>query len=202
MENTIEEFEDALSFCDLSDLCDIEIEPRNEIPGSPSNQEDFFEFSTSETKSTIVDDNIIFCGKLISCRTEDYPRNPPLPSSITSSSSSPSLLSKNKINTSSSFSRHSSRSGTSRCPSANSRKHKVMIGLAKIPTKMELSDLRERQNRRTPPPVLPVVDSGVSDSGKSHWGLFRLFRSRSRDITSILPKTSFGCISLARPCID
>ncbi|KAJ9175575.1 hypothetical protein P3X46_014118 [Hevea brasiliensis] len=198
MENTIEEFEDALSLCDLSDLCDHETEPSNEIPSSPSSQ-DFFEFiSTSETNST-VDDNIIFCGKVISCRTEDDQRNPPFKSSTSS------LLTKN--NASNSSSKHSSKSGTFRCPSANSRKHKVMIGLARIPSKMELSDLRERQNRRIPSPMIPAVSSGEASgvsngvsSGKSHWRLLRLFRFRSHDVASMLPKTS--CISLARPCID
>ncbi|OAY38812.1 hypothetical protein MANES_10G044000v8 [Manihot esculenta] len=194
MENPIEEFQDALSLCDLSDLCDREIQPINEIPGSPSTQEEFFEFSTSETHSTMVDDNIIFCGKVISCRIENDLRNP--------SSSSPLLPNKNKLSTSTSTSKNSSKSGTFRIPSVNSRKQKVMIGLAKIPSKMELSDLRERQNRRTPSTMSPAVGSGVADSRKSGWGLIRLFRVRSHAISSTLPKTSVGCISLARPCID
>ncbi|OAY38813.1 hypothetical protein MANES_10G044100v8 [Manihot esculenta] len=202
MENPIEEFEDALSLCDLSDLCDHEIDPSNEILGSPSTHEDFFEFSTSETHSTMVDDNIIFCGKVISCKTElNDLRNPPFPSS-TSPSSSSLLPKKNKLSTSNSSSKNSSKSGTFRIPSVNSRKQKVMIGLAKIPAKMELSDLRERQNRRPPSTMSPGLGSVVADSGKSSWGLIRLFRVRSPGISSMLPKNSFGCISLARPCID
>ncbi|OAY38810.1 hypothetical protein MANES_10G043800v8 [Manihot esculenta] len=195
-----EEFEDAPSLCDLSDLCDHEIDPSNEILGSPSTQEDFFEFTITETNSKMADDNIIFCGKVISSRTEDNPRNPP----FSSSSSSSLILNKNKQSIANSFSKHSSKVGTFRSPSTNSRKQKVMIGLAPNPTKMEINDLRERQNGQTPSTMSPAVGSGVADSGKSGWGLIRLFRARSHGITisSMLPKTSVGCVSLAMPCID
>jgi hypothetical protein len=41
--------------------------------------------------------------------------------------------------------------------SSNSRKHKVLIGFAKIPTKIELSDIKKRQSRQAPTPMIPAT---------------------------------------------
>jgi hypothetical protein len=41
--------------------------------------------------------------------------------------------------------------------SSNSRKHKVLIGFAKIPTKIELSDIKKRQSRQAPAPMIPAT---------------------------------------------
>ncbi|KAL3579298.1 hypothetical protein D5086_020802 [Populus alba] len=41
--------------------------------------------------------------------------------------------------------------------SNSSRKHKVLIGLAKIPTKMDLGDIKKRQSRQAPAPMIPAA---------------------------------------------
>ncbi|EEF32685.1 conserved hypothetical protein [Ricinus communis] len=205
--NSIEEFEDALSLCDFA-LCDQE--SSIEHPDSPSSQEeDFFEFSTSSTSSVSnsTADNIIFCGKIISCKTEnddnDQRYNNPL---CFSSSPSLRMVNRNKIT-----SKNSSSKPALPPParSSSSKKHKVIIGLTRIPSKMELSDLRERQNRKlqTPPPMFPAVvgseAAAVSGGGSSkrsrNWSLLR----RAQYMVSTLTRSSsFGGLRLARPCID
>ena len=78
-----------------------------------------------------------------------------------------------------------------------SRKHNVLIGvLTKFPPRMELSEMRKRQSRRAPVPMLsaayggdqPVV-AGSESRGRGHWGLLR-FRS---NLVSALARVSFGC---------
>ncbi|KDP32551.1 hypothetical protein JCGZ_14763 [Jatropha curcas] len=204
MENsTINEgFEDALSFCDLSfEDEETEINKNNvgfDRQNSLSDRE-FFEFSTSSSLSSsdsnsVMSDNIIFCGKIISSKTDQGQ------DSLASSA-------KNKLPV-------PPPARSLRCPSTSgsSRKQKVMIGLAKIPSKMDLSDLRERQNRRTPPPMFPastVVGGGESvdvigngSRRKSNWSLLRSFRFKTNGFGSLLPKPCFGSILLARTCID
>ncbi|EEF32679.1 conserved hypothetical protein [Ricinus communis] len=195
--NTIEEFEDALSLCDFA-LCDQE--SSIEQPNSPSRQgEDFFEFFTSSTSSepnsTAENDD------------DDQRYNNPL---LSPSSSSPGLLNQNKTSANKSSSKPALPPVQTR--SSSSKKHKVIIGLTKIPSKMELSDLRERQNRKqTSSPMFPkkvddeaLAVSGKRSNGKSHnWGLLRPFRCRAQDVTSMLTKSSsLGCLRLARPCLD
>ncbi|WCJ19368.1 hypothetical protein M5689_001663 [Euphorbia peplus] len=190
-ENNIdEEFEDALSFCDLS------FSDQSDFSGelTSSSAEDFFEFSTSSspTHQNSVADSIIFCGKRISSKSDNH---------LTKNTSTK----KQPINYSGKNLRSQSTSG---------RKQKVMIGLAKMPSKMELSDLRERQNRKSvPPPMFPAtVKSGEisvasgNGSGKKNrsWGLLRPFRCRAQDLASTMASnsSSFGCLRLARPWFD
>ncbi|TXG49574.1 hypothetical protein EZV62_025449 [Acer yangbiense] len=82
---------------------------------------------------------------------------------------------------------------------SDSRKHKVLFGLAKIPTKMELSDIKKRQSKRNPAPVVPgetsVVDGG-GVGGKRHGSVLVVpFKQCGVHIASVLAKASFGCVS-------
>ncbi|XP_065871609.1 uncharacterized protein [Euphorbia lathyris] len=202
MEITIdEEFEDALSFCDLP-LFDQRIESDFSTDDylSSSSTQDFFEFSTSSSPShpNSAADSIIFCGKRISPKsqvTADY------------------YLTKNGSNKKTAIN-YSAASSLPQRAKNGSRKQKVMIGLAKIPSKMELSDLRERQIRRStiPPPMFPTVVKGgelsvVSGKGSGRksrsWGLLRPFRCGAQDLASTMARSSsISCLRLARPWFD
>ncbi|WCJ19367.1 hypothetical protein M5689_001662 [Euphorbia peplus] len=192
--NTIdEEFEDALSFCDLP-LSDQSIE--SDFSGglaSSSPLDNLFEFSTcssSPSHHNSVADSIIFCGKRISTKPDYH---------LTNNGS----IKKPALNYSGKNLRSQSTSG---------RKQKVMIGLAKMPSKMELSDLRERQNRKIsmplPPPAVKgggsAVVSGKGSGGKSRrWGLLRPFRCGAQSLASTMARSSsFGSLRLARPLFD
>ncbi|WCJ19370.1 hypothetical protein M5689_001664 [Euphorbia peplus] len=154
---------------------------------SPTNNSEFFDFpssknmfefstSSSQSDSMTHDDSIIFCGKVISTKTEaaDFQN----PKDFYNSST------KRPISSSPSYVAHSPVAQSFR--SNSSRKHKVMIGLARIPSTIDLADLKERQSRRAPPPMFPAGVScgeemaviGGNESGRktNRWGLFRPFR--------------------------
>ncbi|KAK3232379.1 hypothetical protein Dsin_004260 [Dipteronia sinensis] len=78
---------------------------------------------------------------------------------------------------------------------SDSRKHKVLFGLAKIPTKMELSDIKKRQSKRNPAPVVPG-ETAVGGGGKRHSSVLVVpFKQCGVHIASVLAKASFGCVS-------
>ncbi|KAK2633921.1 hypothetical protein Ddye_028713 [Dipteronia dyeriana] len=79
---------------------------------------------------------------------------------------------------------------------SDSRKHKVLFGLAKIPTKMELSDIKKRQSKRNPAPVVP---GETAVGGKGNGSVLVVpFKQCGVHIASVLAKASFGCVSVSR----
>ncbi|KAL5800213.1 hypothetical protein ACOSQ4_033097 [Xanthoceras sorbifolium] len=92
--------------------------------------------------------------------------------------------------------------------SSDSRKHKVLFGLAKIPSKMELSDIKKRQSSRKPAPIIPVVhgettvvSSGVGCGGgrRQRSVLVVPLKQCGVHLANVLAqaKASFGCVSRA-----
>ncbi|KAM6577208.1 hypothetical protein CsatB_029045 [Cannabis sativa] len=78
------------------------------------------------------------------------------------------------------------------------RKHnKVIMGLVRFQAapKMELSEMRRRQSRRSPVPMFPVENGSgePTGTGGSHWGLFRPLRCRAHFV-SAWNKASFRCL--------
>lgn len=85
--------------------------------------------------------------------------------------------------------------GSYRYQSGGSRKYNVLIGLTKIQPEMDLSEIRKRQGRRGPVPLFPVAgveEPVIASGGRSHWGLLRPLRSKSR-LGRVLALASFGC---------
>ncbi|KAE7996926.1 hypothetical protein FH972_001603 [Carpinus fangiana] len=167
--------EDALSLCDLP-IHDQDPEPSYQ--NSPARL-DLFEFSTNAKPETNPStDRILFCGRVIH-------RRDPLPGGVQPKRRSESFNNFQTFHSArlTSPSRSSSfrapATGSYRYQSSGSRKHKVLIGLTKIQP-MDLSEIRKRQSRRTPAPIVPVPDEPVIVSGgRSHWGLLRPLRCKS-----------------------
>ncbi|KAK1571238.1 hypothetical protein Q3G72_013869 [Acer saccharum] len=82
---------------------------------------------------------------------------------------------------------------------SDSRKDKVLFGLAKIPTKMELSDIKKRQSKRNPAPMVPGETEVIVDGsgGRKRHGLVLVvpFKQCGVHVASVLAKASFGCAS-------
>lgn len=205
--------EDALSLCDFTlhhdaDECGAV---------SISSPDDDFEFSaaaTSEETQSLAphDDGVVFFfGKsipVIDVPTTSFWKPPCL--------EDPFCLKSESFDTfrgSSRRSHFSNRSSSVRLPETgncrhgqSSRKHnRVLIGLVKFPSRMELSDIKKRQDRLSPAPMFPVaetsqpvVSAGITGSGgRGHWGcLLRPLRFRSH-LLGALAKASFGCIPRA-----
>ncbi|KAK7846511.1 hypothetical protein CFP56_007866 [Quercus suber] len=152
--------EDALSLCDLS-INDVnaELEEPNSFSSysdSPS-RPDLFEFSTANP--TIKNDTVIFCGRVIHQKhqeeeEEEYPRRRALWGSESFNKSQKFHSARFTGNTRSSSLRVPA-TGSFRYQKCESKKHKVIIGLAKIQPQMELSEIRKRQARRGPVPMIP-----------------------------------------------
>ncbi|XP_007009764.2 PREDICTED: uncharacterized protein LOC18586356 [Theobroma cacao] len=203
-----EELEEALSLCDLP-LENQVLDPfDHHPPTSPSHE--LFEFPFTLNTFSNNKDDIVFCGKLIKEQDfddlDDQSRYLfPLSSARLLNSDKKDLgslcLAKSKPNSALSTKFFKSQSCSS---SSSSRKHKVLIGLAKIPPKMELSDIKKRQSRRNPSPMFPpvaagdleVVAAGDGCGGRRrghHWGLVRPLRCRA-NLATALAKASLGCI--------
>jgi hypothetical protein len=182
--------EDALSLCDLP-IHDQDPEPSYQ--NSPAHP-DLFEFSTNAKPETNPStDRILFCGRVIhrrdplpggggvqpKRRSESFNNFQTFHSARLTSPSRPSSF-------------RAPATGSFRYQSSGSRKHKVLIGLTKIQP-MDLSEIRKRQGRRTPAPIVPVPDEPViASGGRSHWGLLRPFRCKSH-LARVLARASFGC---------
>lgn len=216
----IEEFEGGrLSLCDLPLHHQEVLQPNTSLDhqrytNSTSNQ-DVFEFSTASNSKTnaTLDNNIIFCGKVLTLHKTEEPTNINNPFHDQRDSifplSSARLFNKN----SRSYSCHLQTAkpslpppatGSFRYEKVNSRKHKVLIGLARIPQKMELSDIKKRQSRRAPAPMFPAVVAGDDElpvaagnrNGlKGQRGLVRPLKCRAY-LASALAKACFRCIPI------
>ncbi|BAU01615.1 hypothetical protein LR48_Vigan10g205600 [Vigna angularis] len=137
-----------------------------------------FEFPATDFSGAVADD-VVFCGKVITRRTEPSP--------------APQSESKTRVLPRAESSGHTSGILTwLRSPSAKEkrwrrnescRKRKTeMFGtVLKFPLQMELSDIKMRQDRREclpPPPLPPRVPSkdDDDDGGESCWELVRPLR--------------------------
>ncbi|KAJ4720836.1 VPS10 2 like [Melia azedarach] len=197
--------EDAISLCDL--LVDHCQESEYDSYQQLSNEDDSFEFSfdtsfnsTDQNDADTVDKNsnaINFCRETVSYSGNKQQQVP----------DSPVYYLNNK--------RRSSNTPVTRryrqdCYASNSRsrRHKVLIGLAKVPTVMELSDIKKRQSkRRNPAPMLPVTAGGCElavagdnngyQGRRNHWSLVRSLKCGAQ-FAGVLTKTAFGCFSVVR----
>ncbi|XP_022764303.1 uncharacterized protein LOC111309532 [Durio zibethinus] len=201
-----EELEETLSFCDLP-LEDQDIDQSlsfNKSPNSPSYEH--FEFPFIPNTSLRKNKDIVFCGKLI--KEQGFDGDDDGQSRYLFPLSSARLLNNKKKDLGSIYlvnSKPNSSLSTKSFRSQScsfSRKQKVLIGLAKMPPKMELSDIKKRQSRRNPSPMFPpaasgdleVVAAGKSCSGDSGGGgrrshLWGLLRCRAQ-LASALAKAS------------
>ncbi|PON63043.1 hypothetical protein TorRG33x02_277260 [Trema orientale] len=229
-----DETDETLSFCDLpipNGLNDVVL-PQTTYPENDYAFE-FFNPNAAETEPST--ETVVFCGEIIPpkqkneflrhpknglfIRRESFKRSHSFRSSSEVVSANPAVheygttIASGAITRSSSvrFGRLGSGSpatGNSQFRSSNSRKHKVLIGLVKMQPKMELGEIRKRQQSRkgTPAPMFPVKESGEpaiagdhgvgtksSTGSTSHWALFRPLRC-SAHVVCALTKASFGCI--------
>lgn len=222
-----EEEEDVLSLCNFTLHDADQDDPISSLPdhpdfpsssSSPSSPDDDFAFSvdiqSEQTQSPALDRNndvVLVFGKSIPCRKPVV--NVPTTSFQERRFDDPFCLKSESFDIlRGPRSQFSTRSNSVRLPetgncrygqsSGSARKHKVLIGLVKFPSRMELGDIKKRQDRRPPAPMFPVVENcqlavasgSGSGGGKGHWGgLFRPLRFRSH-LVGALAKTSFGCL--------
>ncbi|XWS75119.1 hypothetical protein CRYUN_Cryun01aG0057900 [Craigia yunnanensis] len=196
-----EELEETLSFCDLP-LENQELdEPFSSHHSQNSPSHELFEFPFIPNTPLNNKHDIVFCGKLIKEQGFDVDVDDqsrylfPLSSARLLNNNKKDLGSLSLVNSKLNSSLPSKSFRSQSCSS--SRKHKVLLGLSKIPPKMELSDIKKRQSRRNPSPMFPPVVPGdleVVAAGDGygagggrrghHWGLLRPLRCRP----------SLGCI--------
>lgn len=222
-EQELDDADDALSLCDLlihgndSDCDDNWAEHSN-----PTSDQELFQFNTDVSSQIFANDNIIFCGKLmtekqpfpdkfdvsrgIAQQTENYVRwrSESFHKSRVSQFYAPEkqFALRKRSDSVRSPATEKPRFATGEIlqrgsNGGRSRGHIFSFGLAKLPTKMELSDIRKRQCRLIPAPLTPEPDVGVSlagGRGSGHCRLIRPLKCRSH-VLSALARTSFGCIS-------
>nr|KYP44996.1 hypothetical protein KK1_033457 [Cajanus cajan] len=146
-----------------------------------------FEFPATVVSSAVPND-VVFCGKVITRRTEpgldEESENRVLLRSET--------CGRTRANGFVAWLRSPS-GRESRCRRSEScrRRYNGMFGTVKFPLQMELSDIKMRQERREPPslPMAPAKDGG--DGGESCWELVRPLRRRG-----MLKNALFGCLPI------
>ncbi|KAL9323723.1 hypothetical protein ACSQ67_008580 [Phaseolus vulgaris] len=137
-----------------------------------------FQFPATDVASAGADD-VVFCGKVITRRTEPGPA----PQSESKTRVLPRSESSARSNGIVTWLRSPSGKGKRWRRSESCRKHKgEMFGtVLKFPLQMELSDIKMRQDRREclPPPIPPRVlpkEEEEDDGGESCWELVRPLR--------------------------
>ncbi|XP_022743912.1 uncharacterized protein LOC111294853 [Durio zibethinus] len=202
-----EELEETLSFCDLP-LENQDLDQSlsfHHSPNSPSHE--FFQFPFIQDTPLNSKNDIVFCGQLIKQQEfddDDLRRYLfPLSSTRQLNNNKKDLGALYLVNSKPNSSLSTKNFRSQSCSSL--RKYKVLIGLAKIPPKMDLSDMKKRQSRRNPSPMFPPVPIGdlqVVEAGNGcgaggkrghHWNLLRPLRCRVH-LASALAKASLGCI--------
>ncbi|RDY04038.1 hypothetical protein CR513_12305, partial [Mucuna pruriens] len=133
-----------------------------------------FEFPATAFSSAVPND-VVFCGKVITRRTE------PGPAPQDESENQVLLRSESSVRTNGFVPWLRSPSGRDnrwRRSESCRRRYNGMFGTVKFPLQMELSDIKMRQDRRSPPPLpmVPAKDGG--DGGDSCWELVRPLRRR------------------------
>ena len=217
------ESEKDLSFCDLPSFLIKEPEPNSyhhddqEQRNSFSSQ-DLFEFlpPDQDTKTNSPQD-IIFFGRNMLHKTKQ-PANSPNPLCFSALLSNRSRRSHSLHVETSKASPTPKLTGSFRdqYSSNNSRKHRVLIGLAKIPPKMELSDIKRRQSRQAPVPMIPApmlavddektlitsINGSYDDHQKGRAGLAKPLKCRSL-LSRLLTNACFkGCLPLLWSGLD
>ncbi|CAJ1958265.1 unnamed protein product [Sphenostylis stenocarpa] len=139
-----------------------------------------FEFPATVAVSSAVPDDVVFCGKVITRRTESETRL---------------LLRSDSSGRTNGFvawlRSPSGRESRCRRSESFSRRYNGMFGaVMKFPLQMELGDIKMRQERREsrPPPPRVMVKN---DGGESCWELVRPLRRRGT-----LKNALFGCIPI------
>ncbi|KAK7364845.1 hypothetical protein VNO80_13589 [Phaseolus coccineus] len=151
-----------------------------------------FEFPATDF-ATVVADDVVFCGKVITRRTEPGPA----PQSETKTRVLPRSESSARTNGIVTGLRSPSGKEKRWRRSESCRKHKgEMFGtVLKFPLQMELSDIKMRQDRREclPPPLPPRAPpkDDEDDGGESCWELVRPLR-RGGTLKNLL----FRCIPI------
>ncbi|KAJ7975095.1 DNA-directed RNA polymerase subunit beta like [Quillaja saponaria] len=182
-----EEEDDVLSFCDLPlSHSDCESETR---PSSPI-KTNHFEFCTTNLNPSINNPNgVVFCGKIIGS-AKPRCKNPFLFRSDSLKKFSPVQSVKSMGRSRSVTGNHQYCSGSS---TSSGNQLKILFGLSRIQPQLDLNEIKKRQSRRAPRPLVPAggdVEMMISGTkrgggGKSWWGLLRPFA-----------KASLGCIPL------
>ncbi|WCJ19374.1 hypothetical protein M5689_001668 [Euphorbia peplus] len=170
--------------------------------------QDFFEFSTStnssisssENNDHLIADDIIFCGKIIPTSKRNI-----LEHEKFMPTSKRNILEPEKFYYTPQVIRHAKITMERKEESASKsvirgrmpdspRKHRILFGLpAKIPTKMKLSDIKERQSRLAPKTQMFPTDETNGDSKRGNrMGLIRKPRLHIWG----LAKASFSCFPI------
>lgn len=239
-EESDQEQEDAISLCDLS--TDHYQEDSDNYDNGGNLEEDNFEFSfsnpsivTNQNGAGLVncDDNNInainFCGKIIGYNNNN--NNSSNNNNAKNYKQQGEAVDTTRVENQtrrlkkSASSQSQQATGSYRCRSSSKSnssryKHKVLIGLAKIPTEMDLSDIKKRQSKMRKPttttsPVPQVTAASVElaasggDNGSAvggggserrrnnnRWSLVRSLTCGTR-FANVFAKTAFGCFSFS-----
>ncbi|GAU32203.1 hypothetical protein TSUD_277830 [Trifolium subterraneum] len=140
----------------------------------PVTKQTNFEFPTSVSNE--LQNNVVFCGKLITRKTEPD-----------------QALQKRKDNVVvTGMKLPSGRENRYRRSGSERKNFSGMFGIAKFPLQMELSDIKMRQGRREPIPLPKLM--AEETGGESCWEIVRPLRHQG-SIMGFL-KASFGCIRI------
>lgn len=244
-EESDQEQEDAISLCDLS--TDHYQEDSDNYDNGGNLEEDNFEFSFSDP-SIVTNQNgaglvncddsdinaINFCGKIIGYNNNNN-NNSSNNNKAKNDKQQGEAVDTTRVENQtrrlkkSASSQSQQATGSYRCRSSSKSnssryKHKVLIGLAKIPTEMDLSDIKKRQSKMRKPttttttsPVPQVtaasvelaasggengsaVGGGGSGSERrrnnNRWSLIRSLTCGTR-FANVFAKTAFGCFSFS-----
>ncbi|GKC86305.1 hypothetical protein Tco_1142022 [Tanacetum coccineum] len=166
--------EQRLSFSDLQ-LFANDDENQNPVSSSPYNsshfnQDNFLGFFIEESLSfDTPKSGIIFCGKVIDTSTDAQNPNPKMKASSKKNNNVGGLARSSDISRSNSFHAFIKNGQVSKLASSSKSRWQVFVGSDRYPKKMELSDIRSRQRRRS-------HGSEIKDKRDGQWfsGLIRV----------------------------
>ncbi|KAK7316143.1 hypothetical protein VNO77_34915 [Canavalia gladiata] len=151
-----------------------------------------FEFPAAVFSSAVPND-VVFCGKVITRRTEPGSE----PEMRNESVEKRFLLRSESSSKSNRFvawlRSPSGREIRCRRSESSRKRYNGILGTVKFPLQMELSDIKMRQERREPLPMPKFAAKDDGDNGESYWELVRPLRRRGM-LMNALAKASFGCI--------
>ncbi|KAK4743132.1 hypothetical protein SAY87_001133 [Trapa incisa] len=198
-----EDEEETLSFCDLPiygdeaakywdgyEKSEGSFSSLSSSSSSSSLSEDFFRFSSP--RKALEPDNIIFCGKLI-----PYKKDPPSNHEKARTFNGVSAPVEKYVKSAGKVSR-------AKPPSLSSRWYLLVFGLAKFPGKVEMRDMKKRQNMRKGSSMAPYgsnkcsgagreIIKGDQIKGKGIWALLRVIGCSGQSANSMV-KASLGCV--------
>ena len=138
-----------------------------------------FEFPTTASGSSAVPDDVVFCGKVITRRSESETRVLLMSESLGRTNGFVAWLRS-----------PSGREIGCRRSESFQRRYNGVFGAVKFPLQMELSDMKRRQDRRDMPPPPPRF-TAKEDGGEGCWELVRPMRRRGT-----LKNALFGCLPI------